>query len=338
MTHGVPGRLDDLAEQVITLSDEEVFDFCGVNDARLRQIESQFQARIIPRGNELRILGQPGDVEQAGRVIHELLSVQRSTRTHASSQQIRQAIHAVKSDQAGQIREVFLDQIAVPLKRKRIAPLTPHQKQYVEAIRRNDVVFGIGPAGTGKTYLAVAMAVHCLMEGKVRRIILARPAVEAGEKLGFLPGDIAAKFDPFVRPLYDALYDMMEAEKVASGLEQGLIEIAPLAFMRGRTLNSAFVILDEGQNTSIEQMKMFLTRLGADSKAIITGDVTQIDLPRGKQSGLVHAQSILGTIEGLSFVKFDEHDVVRHELVQKIIKAYEASVQAEEPPFEAGEE
>ncbi len=191
-------------------------------------------------------------------------------------------------------------------------------------------MFGIGPAGTGKTYLAVAMAVHHLMEGKVRRIILARPAVEAGERLGFLPGDIAAKFDPFVRPLYDALYDMMEPEKVASSLEQGQIEIAPLAFMRGRTLNSAFVILDEGQNTSPEQMKMFLTRLGADSKAIITGDVTQIDLPRGKRSGLVHARSILAEIEGLSFIHFNEHDVVRHELVQRIIKAYEASSKTED--------
>jgi len=334
----VSERLEKPAEQIITLSEEEVFDFCGSNDARLRQIESQFKARIIPRGTEIRITGEPEEVERAGQVITELLNVQRQARTGASAQQVRQAIHAVKNNQAGQIREVFLDQITVPLKRKRIAPLTPNQKHYVEAIRRNDVVFGIGPAGTGKTYLAVAMAVHHLMEGKVRRIMLARPAVEAGEKLGFLPGDIAAKFDPFVRPLYDALYDMMEPEKVASGLEQGLIEIAPLAFMRGRTLNSAFVILDEGQNTSSAQMKMFLTRLGADSKAVITGDVTQIDLPRGKRSGLIHARSILQGIEGLSFVEFDEHDVVRHELVQRIIRAYEASARAEEAEIEGPQE
>jgi len=327
--------LDELSEQVINLSEEEVFDFCGANDARLKQIESQFNARIIPRGTQIRIQGQPQEVEAAGRVITELLNVQRSARVSASPQQIRQAINAVKNNQAGQIREVFLDHIPVPLKKKRIAPLTPNQKQYVEAIRHNDVVFGIGPAGTGKTYLAVAMAVNHLMDGKVRRIILARPAVEAGERLGFLPGDIAAKFDPFVRPLYDALYDMMEAEKVASSLEQGQIEIAPLAFMRGRTLNGAFVILDEGQNTSPEQMKMFLTRLGADSKAVITGDVTQIDLPRGKRSGLVHARSILSSIDGLSFIQFDEHDVVRHELVQRIIKAYEASAKAEEAEEES---
>lgn len=327
--------MDELSEQVINLSEEEVFDFCGANDARLKQIESQFNARIIPRGTQIRIQGQPQEVEAAGRVITELLNVQRSARVSASPQQIRQAINAVKNNQAGQIREVFLDHIPVPLKKKRIAPLTPNQKQYVEAIRHNDVVFGIGPAGTGKTYLAVAMAVNHLMDGKVRRIILARPAVEAGERLGFLPGDIAAKFDPFVRPLYDALYDMMEAEKVASSLEQGQIEIAPLAFMRGRTLNGAFVILDEGQNTSPEQMKMFLTRLGADSKAVITGDVTQIDLPRGKRSGLVHARSILSSIDGLSFIQFDEHDVVRHELVQRIIKAYEASAKAEEAEEES---
>ncbi len=327
--HGL-GGLDNHAEQVIELTEDEVFEFCGTNDVRLRQIESQFNARIVPRGTQIRIQGDPEEVERAGQVIRELLSVQRQAHASPSSQQVKQAINAVKNDRAGQIREVFLDQITVPLKRKRISPLTANQKQYVEAMRQRDVVFGIGPAGTGKTYLAVAMAVHHLMEGRVRRIILARPAVEAGEKLGFLPGDIAAKFDPFVRPLYDALYDMMEAEKVATSLEQGLIEIAPLAFMRGRTLNSAFVILDEGQNTTVEQMKMFLTRLGADSKAIITGDVTQIDLPRGKRSGLIHARTVLSSIPELAFVHFDEHDVVRHELVQKIIKAYEAQAQAEE--------
>jgi len=322
--------LSELQEQVITLERDEVLEFCGRHDSRLRQIEAQFNARIIPRGNEIRIQGERSEVERASKVISELLMVQRRARVHASPEQIRCAINAVKSDRPEEIRAVFLDQITVPLRGKHVAPLTVGQKAYVDAIRRNDIVFSIGPAGTGKTYLAVAMAVHALVEGHVRRIILARPAVEAGERLGFLPGDIAAKFDPFVRPLYDALYDMMEMEKVASHLEQGVIEIAPLAFMRGRTLNGAFVILDEGQNTTVEQMKMFLTRLGCDSKAVVTGDITQIDLPKDKPSGLVHARRILSGIEGIAFVEFDERDVVRHELVQKIIRAYEIHVAAQE--------
>ncbi|MCX7014229.1 MAG: PhoH family protein [Candidatus Sumerlaeota bacterium] len=313
-------------EQIITLNQDEILEFCGQNDSRLRQIESRFHARIIPRGNEIRIQGAAEEVERAGRVIQELLEVHRSARTQTTKQQVRFAIDAVKNDRPEDIRAVFLDRIAVPLKGKRVSPLTAGQKRYVDAIRGNDIVLAVGPAGTGKTYLAVAMAVNHWMEGRARRIILVRPAVEAGERLGFLPGDIAAKFDPFVRPLYDALYDMMEMEKVASLLEQGTIEIAPLAFMRGRTLNSAFVILDEGQNTTAEQMKMFLTRLGADSKAVVTGDVTQIDLPRHKVSGLVHARKILEGIGGIAFVDFDERDVVRHELVQQIIRAYEQDV------------
>jgi phosphate starvation-inducible PhoH-like protein len=209
------------------------------------------------------------------------------------------------------------------MRRKHLAPLTPNQKRYLDSIRKHDIVFAIGPAGTGKTFLAVAMAVARLVEGQVSRIILVRPAVEAGEKLGFLPGDIAAKFNPYVRPLYDALYEMLDPERMKAFIEDGIIEIAPLAYMRGRTLNSSFIILDEAQNTSIEQMKMFLTRLGLDSQAVVTGDITQIDLPAGKTSGLIHSQKILRNVPGIDFVEFTGKDVVRHSLVQKIIQAYE---------------
>lgn len=221
------------------------------------------------------------------------------------------------------LKELFLNTIPVSSKRRFIIPKTENQKRYLDSIREFDIVFGIGPAGTGKTYLAMAMAVNALLKKEVSRIVLARPAIEAGEKLGFLPGDIQEKVNPYLRPLYDALYDMMEAEKVISLMERGVIEIAPLAFMRGRTLNDAFVILDEAQNTTTEQMKMFLTRLGFNSKAVITGDVTQIDLPSNRASGLVEVMKILDGIGGITFVSFSERDVVRHKLVQAIIKAYE---------------
>jgi phosphate starvation-inducible PhoH-like protein len=221
------------------------------------------------------------------------------------------------------LKELFLNNIPVSSKRRFIIPKTENQKRYLDSIKEFDIVFGIGPAGTGKTYLAMAMAVNALLKKEVTRIVLARPAIEAGEKLGFLPGDIQEKVNPYLRPLYDALYDMMEAEKVMSLMERGVIEIAPLAFMRGRTLNDAFVILDEAQNTTTEQMKMFLTRLGFNSKAVITGDVTQIDLPSNRASGLVEVMKILDGITGITFVSFSERDVVRHKLVQAIIKAYE---------------
>ncbi|MCC7391877.1 PhoH family protein [Candidatus Sumerlaeota bacterium] len=267
-------------------------------------------------------------------MISEIRDVQRKG-GELSQQEFKQAVrHASHRTRPGgaatggegydrPLSELFLDGIAVPLKRRRLSPITAGQKRYIEEIRNKDIVFGIGPAGTGKTYLAVAMAVSALMAGKVSRIILCRPAVEAGEKLGFLPGDLKEKLDPYVRPLYDALYEMMDAEKIRQALDTGVIEIAPLAFMRGRTLNNSFVILDEGQNTSPEQMKMFLTRLGFESKAVVTGDVTQIDLPRGTVSGLVHVQKVLSSIEGIGFTFFDEQDVVRHDLVMKIVRAYE---------------
>jgi len=221
------------------------------------------------------------------------------------------------------LKELFLNNIPVSSKRRFIIPKTENQKRYLDSIKGCDIVFGVGPAGTGKTYLAMAMAVNALLKKEVARIVLVRPAIEAGEKLGFLPGDIQEKVNPYLRPLYDALYDMMEAEKVVNLMERGVIEIAPLAFMRGRTLNDAFVILDEAQNTTTEQMKMFLTRLGFNSKAVITGDVTQIDLPSNRPSGLVEVMKILEGIGGITFVSFSERDVVRHKLVQAIIKAYE---------------
>jgi phosphate starvation-inducible PhoH-like protein len=315
--------LTKFSERVIKLSPEEILEFCGSNDERVREIEKRLGARIILRGNEIKIVGDTHAVEEATSLIQNLLDVQRKNGNALSKQHLRVALNSTKRSSPAELTSALLDRIVVPSKRRHVSPLTAGQKKYADAIRTCDIVFGIGPAGTGKTYLAVAMAVAHLLSGAVSRIILVRPAVEAGERLGFLPGDLAAKFDPFVRPLWDALYEMIEPEKVKHYIETGIIEIAPLAFMRGRTLNSAFVILDEGQNTTIDQMKMFLTRLGFDSKAVITGDITQIDLPNNARSGLVHVQGVLKGIEGISFIYFDEHDVVRHELVQKIIRAYE---------------
>lgn len=307
---------------MIELSQSELLDFCGKNDQRIRELENEFEIRIVPRGNTLKLIGPSDDVNRAHSAIKSLLSFSRSKQS-LNKQQFRYAVQSMKSDKEEDLKSIFADKVQVQLRKRSITPMTAGQKRYLDAIRNSDIVFGIGPAGTGKTYLAMAMAVHSLMNNYVRRIVLVRPAVEAGEKLGFLPGDIAAKFDPFVRPLYDAMHDMMDPEKAKMLLENGVVEVAPLAFMRGRTLNSAFVILDEGQNTSIEQMKMFLTRLGYDSKAVITGDITQIDLPVGKESGLIHVRRVLADIPGIDFVYFDQRDVVRHELVQKIVRAYE---------------
>src|SRR4051812_19148635 len=238
--------------------------------------------------------------------------------------EVKTAAQLVSSDPAVDLRDYFLKGSVSAGGKKRVAPKTVTQRKYLDAIDQYDIVFGMGPAGTGKTYLAMAQAVSFLLAKKVNRIILARPAVEAGEKLGFLPGDLQEKVNPYLRPLYDALYDMLEVEKVERFIERGTIEIAPIAFMRGRTLNDAFVILDEAQNTTSEQMKMFLTRLGFGSKAVVTGDVTQIDLPQGRTWGLVEAMKVVSKIEGISFVYFDDRDVVRHKLVQQIVKAYES--------------
>ena len=297
-------------------------DVCGRHDERLTELETEFKVRMIARGSTLKIIGPSADIARAADAVAKLVASTRKT-PGMNRHQMRYAVDSVKAERREDLQKVFGDKVRLPAKRRAVAPMTGTQKLYLDAIRTHDVVFGVGPAGTGKTYLAMAMAVHYLVSNLVRRIVLVRPAVEAGEKLGFLPGDIAAKFDPFVRPLYDALNDMVEPERAKLMLENNVIEVAPLAFMRGRTLNSSFVILDEAQNTSVEQMKMFLTRLGYDSKAVVTGDVTQIDLPTGKESGLVHVRKILDGVEGLKFIYFQRADVVRHELVKRIVEAYE---------------
>jgi phosphate starvation-inducible PhoH-like protein len=271
----------------------------------------------------LKIMGPPDAVEKTAALIEGLVEVFEKGGQILPPPQMRYAVANAREGAPEDIRELAGDYVEVQRAGRRVAPMTAGQKRYIEAIRANDIVFGTGPAGTGKTYLAMSMAVNALLSGRARRIVLVRPAVEAGEKLGFLPGDLREKLDPYVRPLYDALYDMMDASKVMDYLESGVIEIAPLAFMRGRTLNDAFILLDEAQNTSVEQMKMFLTRLGFDSKAVITGDATQIDLERGKMSGLVHAEKILRDIPGIAFVRFEQRDIVRHSLVQRIVEAYE---------------
>ncbi len=293
----------------------------GAKNENLKLVERRLGVRVGHRGAELHLSGEKDAVAVAAKLIEKLTAMLKAGRP-VYKEDIEQAIKAL-----GHSGEEGLEALDLPpiLARagRHIAPRGLNQKRYVELIRQNDVVFGMGPAGTGKTYLAMAMAVQYLMERKVKRIILARPAVEAGEKLGFLPGDLAEKVNPYLRPLYDALHDMMDAEKAAILLEQGVIEVAPLAFMRGRTLNDCFAILDEAQNTTIEQMKMFLTRIGYRSRAVITGDVTQVDLPTGKTSGLVHARQILHGVEGIGFGDFTEVDVVRHPVVQEVIKAYD---------------
>jgi phosphate starvation-inducible PhoH-like protein len=296
----------------------------GAYDDNLRQLESLLNVRIRTQGHELLVEGDAGSTAKVARLVEQLGGLIDEGHS-ISDRDVKTAAQLVAEDATVDLRDHFLKdgQLRTAGKR-RIAAKSANQRRYLEAIDQYDIVFGIGPAGTGKTYLAMAQAVSYLLAKKVSRIILARPAVEAGEKLGFLPGDLQEKVNPYLRPLYDALYDMLDVEKAEKYLERGAIEVAPLAFMRGRTLNDAFVILDEAQNTTTEQMKMFLTRLGFGSKAVVTGDVTQIDLPGGRTSGLVQAMEVVGKIEGISFVYFDERDVVRHKLVQAIVKAYDS--------------
>ncbi len=294
----------------------------GEGGENLRRIERKLGVELNTRGSLVTISGESDKLELAEKLLLELYGLLKKGYP-LYQHDIEYAIRMVSADSSVRVSDVFMDAVYTSYRKKVIAPKSVAQKRYVDAIRRHDVVFGIGPAGTGKTYLAMAMAVAALTSKAVERIILTRPAVEAGEKLGFLPGDLAAKVDPYLRPLYDALHDMIDYEKAEKYLERGAIEVAPLAFMRGRTLNDSFVILDEAQNTTTEQMKMFLTRLGFGSKAVITGDITQIDLPLAKPSGLVEVQKILAGVEGIEFVLFSEADVVRHPLVQKVVKAFE---------------
>lgn len=288
----------------------------------LQIIEEALGITASSRGNKIFLKGDESTVRAAERLIQDLRYIS-SAGYNLKPEDIRYAISSISEGCDISLRDLFLNNVPVSSKRRFIIPKTETQKKYIDAIRNFDIVIGIGPAGTGKTYLAMAMAINAFLKKQVSRIVLARPALEAGEKLGFLPGDLYEKINPYLRPLYDALFDMMEAEKATKFIERGVIEIAPLAFMRGRTLNDSFIILDEAQNTTSEQMKMYLTRLGFNSKTVITGDVTQIDLPAGKSSGLIEIKNILQDIEGIHFVYFSEKDVVRHKLVQEIVKAYE---------------
>ncbi|MCA0754588.1 PhoH family protein [Paenibacillus sp. N4] len=293
----------------------------GPQDKYLRLLQEQVEATIASREAEIVISGPAGEVDSLEQFYSVLLQLVRGG-YNPSERDIAYAFELARSMQAEELLDLFKKEIATTFRGKPIRVKTIGQRHYVKTIRKLDIVFGIGPAGTGKTYLAVVLAVSALKEGSVKRIVLTRPAVEAGENLGFLPGDLQEKVDPYLRPLYDALHDVLGPEQTVKAIERGMIEIAPLAYMRGRTLDDAFIILDEAQNTTPEQMKMFLTRLGFGSKMVITGDVTQIDLPRGKSSGLIESQRILKNIEEIGIIQFSEQDVVRHSLVQKIITAY----------------
>jgi len=309
-------------EKVIKLhSDEETHLLFGRHDENIKLIERELSLQIVARGEKLTLSGDENNVFLGGKLIDELIDVIRLG-GHLKKTDLSYALKAIKQDASLGLHTIYLDRVDVMSKRQFVTPKTKGQKGYIDAMRESDITFGIGPAGTGKTYLAMAMAISALKNEHVGRIILTRPAVEAGESLGYLPGDLSEKITPYLRPLYDALYDMVEADKVKLLLEKGIIEVAPLAYMRGRTLNDSFIILDEAQNSTSEQMKMFLTRLGFDSKTVITGDVTQVDLPAHRMSGLVQVQEILRDIDGIRFVYLNEQDVVRHELVQDIIKAY----------------
>jgi phosphate starvation-inducible PhoH-like protein len=294
----------------------------GEHNNNLQRIAAATEVTINARGNKVFIRGESFDTGLAQNVLNQLYSLlKQGYPVHANDFDF--AVRVLSKDDRANLKNIFLDKVIITSKKIAVTPKSQTQKEYIDAIRKYDIVFGIGPAGTGKTFLAMAMAVSALSKGEVSRIILTRPAVEAGEELGFLPGDLTEKVDPYLRPLYDALHDMMKFEKVSSLMQKGVIEVAPIAFMRGRTLNDSFVILDEAQNTTSEQMKMFLTRIGYNSKAVITGDITQIDLPPERMSGLIETKNILQSIKGIRFVFFSKTDVVRHKLVQDIIRAYE---------------
>jgi phosphate starvation-inducible PhoH-like protein len=307
-----------VVQEVLSVSNDVAAELATLGDGVLDALRDRLRITILLRGNRLTIEGEDPDVVQARAVVDELAELVEGG--HEIGPGTVDAVIAALGQAEG-LREVMED-VVWRHRGKTISPKTVNQKRYVDAMRRHTVTFAIGPAGTGKTYLAMALAVAALSDREVGRIILTRPAVEAGERLGFLPGDMLAKVDPYLRPLYDALYDMLEPDRLAAYMEKGTIEVAPLAFMRGRTLNDSFIILDEAQNTSPEQMQMFLTRLGFGSKVVVTGDVTQIDLPREQASGLIQVQDILGAMEGIAFIRFGHEDVVRHKLVQRIVEAY----------------
>ncbi|WP_110932127.1 PhoH family protein [Paenibacillus bouchesdurhonensis] len=318
---------EQISHTKITLQNaSEGLSLFGPQDTFLKLVERSVSAGVVLRESEISIRGESRQVEIAKQLFEVLLELIRNGYI-LTERDVLYAIDLAKELRADQLLDLYKGEIAVTYRGKPIRVKTIGQKHYVTTIKKRDIVFGVGPAGTGKTYLAVVLAITALKEGTVKRIILTRPAVEAGENLGFLPGDLQEKVDPYLRPLYDALYDVMGPEQTAKALERGLIEIAPLAYMRGRTLDDSFIILDEAQNTTPEQMKMFLTRLGFGSKMVITGDVTQIDLPKGKKSGLIEAKNILQEIEEIGFVYFTESDVVRHSLVQKIIVAYDRAAE-----------
>ena len=305
---------------------DRLANLCGQFDEHLRQIEQRLDVEIASRGNRFRITGKPGAAEVGGDVLESLFEL--SSREHLDPERVhihlQESVMNQESPGSGAASDRNVDELAIQTRRKLVRPRGANQSQYVQHIQKHDLAFGIGPAGTGKTYLAVAAAVEALDSEQVRRIVLVRPAVEAGERLGFLPGDMSQKVDPYLRPMYDALYDMIGVDMVSRLIERNVIEVAPLAFMRGRSLNESFCILDEAQNTSAEQMKMFLTRIGFGSSAVVTGDITQIDLPTGQRSGLKNAIEILEGVDGVAFTFFSPRDVVRHPLVQRIVEAYEA--------------
>ncbi len=315
--------MDEHATITVPFADNDIArQLFGEHNSHLKRLADSLDLRVTTRGTSVFIEGERIIAELARNLLDQLYGLlKEGYPIHPND--IDHAVRMLSRDHRLNLKDIFLDTVYVTSKKSVVTPKSPAQKDYIEAIRRFDIVFGIGPAGTGKTYLAMAMAVAALSKGQVSRIILTRPAVEAGEALGFLPGDLAEKVDPYLRPLYDALHDMMRFEKASGLMEKGVIEVAPIAFMRGRTLNDSFIILDEAQNTTSEQMKMFLTRIGFNSKAVITGDITQIDLPPERVSGLIETKNILQGIEGIRFVFFSKQDVVRHRLVMEIIRAYE---------------
>ena len=316
-----------MTERAIEVADRVAVELAGEHDAVLRALEERLRLDINLRGNRVVLTGEDVRVERGVAVIDELARLVDSGRTLAPT--MIEAV-AASIEQSGR-PDALLGDVVWRHRQRSITPTTAGQKVYVDAIRRNTITFGIGPAGTGKTYLAVALATAALSRREVGRIILTRPAVEAGEKLGFLPGDVAAKVDPYLRPLFDAMHDMLDADRAQEYRERGQIEVAPLAFMRGRTLNDSFIILDEAQNTTVEQMKMFLTRLGFGSKVVVTGDITQVDLPRDRRSGLADIEKVLGGIPGIEVVHFSHEDVVRHKLVQHIVEAYRVHEESDNP-------